>query len=106
MRVLPASKQERFSLLLIPFKVYVIIVPVWFIFVTTDADNPRFGLAEPAGYLLLAYVICIPFFILAALIQFVARWRRAALTSIAFALAAVMFFAILLPVVTRNFWVK
>jgi hypothetical protein len=106
MHILPASRQAWFSLLLFPFRVYVVIVPIWFCLVITDADRPRFGLENSAGYLLLVYAICILFFFLAAVVQFVAHWRRAALTSIAFAVGSAVVFAILLPVVTRNFWVR
>ena len=106
MRILPASKQEWFSLLLFPFKVYVIIVPIWFIYSATEVPNVRYGLAGQSSYVLVAYAICIPFFFLAALIQFVARWRRPAVTSIVFALTAVILFMVMLPAVARNFWEK
>jgi hypothetical protein len=90
MHTLPTSKQERFfSILLLPFKTYVIIASVWLIYAARSVE-----LTGAAGYLLVAYAICIPFFILAALVQFIAHWRRPAFVSISFALVAIIVLAI------------
>jgi hypothetical protein len=105
MHNLPTAKQERFfNLLLLPFKAYVIIAPVWLIYSARNvglagASDFLFG---PSDFLFVAYAICIPFFILAALIQFVAHWRRPAFVSIAFALVAFIVVAILWQLITRS----
>jgi hypothetical protein len=105
MHNLPSSKQERFfNLLLLPFKAYVIIAPVWLIYSARNvgqagASDFLFG---PSDFLLVAYAICIPFFILAALIQFVALWRRPAFVSVSFALVAFIIFAIVWQLIRRS----
>jgi hypothetical protein len=51
---------------------------------------------------LIFYAICIPFFALAALIQFIAHWRRPALISISFALAASIVLVILWQLIASS----
>ena len=92
---LPESKQDWFSLLLLPFKAYVIIAPIWVFYSTSDSYVVRVGLRESSSYVLVAYAICVPFFLLAALIQLSARQRRAAFTSIAFGLGTFVVLVIL-----------
>jgi hypothetical protein len=88
--------QERFfSRLLLPFKVYVIVASFWLIYAVSKAHSEHVVLAGLSAYLLIFYAICIPFFALAGLIQFIAHWRRPALTSITFALAASIVLVIL-----------
>ena len=106
MHVLPKSKQQWFNFVLFPFKAYIIIAPLYVWHVVSQEAVVRYSQAGVMSYILAAYAICIPFFVLASIIQFVARWRRLALTSFAFAAVTIMVFAILLPVVTRNCWVR
>jgi hypothetical protein len=96
----PTDGQERFlSRVLIPFKVYVVVASVWLFYSALEAHSKHIVMAEFSAYLLIIYAICIPFFVLAALIQFVGHWRRRALVSISFALAASIILAILWEII-------
>jgi hypothetical protein len=96
MDILPAFKQERFfSRLLLPFKAYVIVASVWLFYSASEAHSKHIVLAGLSTYLLATYAICIPFFIIAALVQYIAHWRRPALVSISFAMAATIILVIL-----------
>jgi len=96
MHILTTSTQKCvFGRLIFPFKAYVLIAPVWLIYWAVKAPGEHTLLAGLSAYLLVAYAICIPFFCLAALIQFIANWRDSALASISFALAASVVFVIL-----------
>jgi hypothetical protein len=96
MTTLSTPSQERFfRLLLLPFKAYVIIASIWLIYAVSAARSAHVGLGELSGYVLVAYAICVPFFVLAALVQFLAHWRRPALISISFASVAAIILAIL-----------
>jgi hypothetical protein len=88
--MLPASKiQERFfSRLLFPFKAYVIVASVWLFYPALEAHTKHVVFPGLSAYFFVIYATCIPFFIIAALIQFIGHWRRPALISISFALAA------------------
>jgi E3 ubiquitin-protein ligase DOA10 len=88
--------QERFfRRLLLPFKVYVIVASFWLVYAVSKAHSEHVVLAGLSAYLLIFYAICIPFFTIAAVVQFIAHWRRPALVSISFALAASIILAIL-----------
>lgn len=96
MSTLPTPSQERyFRRLLLPFKVYVIVASVWLICSALKARGEHVLLTEFSSYLLMVFAVCIPFFFLAALVQFIYRWHRPAWISIAFALAAATILMIL-----------
>jgi hypothetical protein len=96
MSTLPTPSQERFfGRLLLPFKVYVVVASVWLIYSAVEAHKEHVVPTGLSAYLLMVYAMCIPFFIIAAVVQFVAHWRRPALVSISFALAASIILAIL-----------
>ena len=100
MDISPTVKQERFfSRLLIPFKVYVIGASVWLFYSALDAHSKHVLMTGLPADLLVIYSTCIPFFIFAALIQFIAHWRRQAWVSISFALAASIILAILWQII-------
>jgi hypothetical protein len=100
MEISHGPKQELFfRRLLIPFKAFVIIASAWLFFSTLEAHSKHVLLAGFSAYLLAAYAICIPFFIIAALIQFVAHWRHPALVSISFACGASIILAILWQII-------
>jgi thiol:disulfide interchange protein len=89
MSTLPTPSQERFfRRLLLPFKVYVIFASVWLIYSALKAHSEHVVPTGLSVYLLAAYGICIPYFLIAALIQFIYRWPRPAWISISFALFA------------------
>jgi hypothetical protein len=96
MNISSTPVQERFfRRLLLPFKIYVIGASFWLIYAVSKAHSEHVVLAGLSAYLLIFYATCIPFFAMAALIQFIAHWRRPALVSILFALAASIILAIL-----------
>jgi hypothetical protein len=96
------SQARFFRRLLLPFKVYVIVASIWLIYSVSKAHSEHVVLAGLSGYLLIFYAICIPFFALAALIQFIAHWRRPALISISFALAASIVLVILWQLIASS----
>jgi hypothetical protein len=88
MRVLPANREAWFELLLFPFKAFVVAGPVCF-WIWLAVNGPVKGARTGAGGpVVLGLLVCIPTFLLAALIQFIARRQRAASVSLGFALAA------------------
>jgi hypothetical protein len=96
MNLSPASQQERlFRRLLIPCEAYVIVASVWLFYSASEAHSKHVLLAGLSPYLFITYATCIPFFIIAALLQLIGHWRRAALISISFALAASIILATL-----------
>jgi hypothetical protein len=104
MRIFPRTGQEWLSFLLFPFRAYVVVAPmcllVWLS--VTQGDLIRGGRAEAALPVALGLMICLAVFVLAALIQFIARRRDAALASFWFALAAfLLLYALVLPMCAR-----
>jgi uncharacterized membrane protein len=88
MHALPANRESWFGLLLFPFKAFVVIGPVCF-WIWLAVNGPARGArTEAGGAVVVGLVVCIPVFIVAALIQVIARRRHAALVSLGFALAA------------------
>jgi hypothetical protein len=88
MRVLPANRESWFGLLLYPFKAFVVIGPLCF-FIWLALHGPVKGARTEAGVpVVVGLLLCIPVFILAALIQFIAHRRTAAIVSLGFAVAA------------------
>ena len=103
MNTLPTPSQERsFRRLLLPFKVYVIVASVWLIYAVSKAHSEHVLLAGFSAYVLMVYAICCPFFFLAALIQLFGHWRRPALISISFGLAASIILAILWQLIASS----
>ena len=99
MRIIPTSKQEWWNLLLLPFKAYAVIVPIWcFIY---RSESFRIGEAQMMvmDYIFWGFVLCIPIFTLAALIQVLANQRRPAIVSLVFALAIPVVAFFLLPMI-------
>jgi hypothetical protein len=100
MDISPTAKQERFfRRLLIPFKAYVIVAAVWLFYSALEAHSKHEVLGGLSADLLITYAVCIPFFAIAALVQFIAHWRRPALVSILFAFAASIVLAILWQII-------
>ena len=103
MNTLPTPSQERFfRRLLLPFKVYVIVASVWLIYSVSKAHSEHVVLAGFSADLLIVYAVCSPFFFFAALIQFIAHWRRPALISISFALATSIILVILWKLIASS----
>jgi len=104
MSTLPLPSQERFfGRLLLPFKVYVIVASVWLTYSALKAHSEHVVLTGLSTYLLAFYAICVPFFFLAALAQFIYHWHRAAWISISFALAAAIILVILWQLIGSGF---
>ena len=104
MSTLPTPSQERFfRRLLLPFKVYVIVASVWLIYSALKAHSEHVVLTGLSAYLLVVYAICIPFFFLAALAQFIYHWHRPAWISISFALVAAIVLVILWQLIGSGF---
>lgn len=93
------SQEKFFRRLLLPFKIYVILASIWLIYSVSKAHSEHVVMAGLSAYLLIFYANCIPFFAIAALIQFIAHWRRPALVSILFALSASIILAILWQII-------
>lgn len=96
------SQERFFRCLLLPFKLYVIIASFWLIYAVSRAHNEHVVLAGLSAYLLTAYAVCSPFFFLAALIQFIAHWRRPALVSVSFALATSIILVIVWQIIASS----
>jgi hypothetical protein len=104
MSTLPAPGQERFfGRLLLPFKVYVIVASVWLIYSGLKVHSEHVVLSGLSAFLLVVYAVCIPFFFLAALTQFIYHWHRPAWISIWFALAAAIVLVILWQLIGSGF---
>jgi hypothetical protein len=100
MNISPAAKHERlFRRLLIPFKAYVIVASVCLFYSALEAHSKHEVLGGLSAYLLITYAVFIPFFAIAALVQFIAHWWRPALVSISFAFAASIVLAILWQII-------
>jgi hypothetical protein len=95
----PAKQERFFSRLLIPFKAYVIVASAWLFYSALEAHSKHVVLAGLPAYLLVLYATCIPFFVVAALVQFIAHWRRPAFVSILFALVASIILVILWQII-------
>jgi hypothetical protein len=96
MSFLPASKREWLNLLLFPFKVYVIIIPIWSMIQTQEAFFVREAQMKATDYILASYAASIFIFIFSAIIQFIAHHRRSAGESALFAVAALLALVFLL----------
>jgi hypothetical protein len=97
MNFFPHTKQEWLSHLLIPFRAYVVIVPIWAVIQKQETFYVREAQMKATGFILAGYAICILVFILVALIQFIAHQRRSAWTSVAFAVGSFIALLFLLP---------
>ena len=97
MKILPATKADWFGLALFPFKVFAVIVPIW-MFISAQAPAVVLEAQMDAGeYIILGYALCVPVFIIAAVIQVFAYQWRAALVSIIFAAVTIFLLVTLLP---------
>lgn len=93
MKVLPANRDAWFALLLFPFMAFVLVGPLCFFVWLALTEEPRghWGAnAEAALPVAVGLLVCIPVFILAAMIQFIARRRSAAVESLGFGLMAIV----------------
>ncbi|HXC99180.1 MAG TPA: hypothetical protein VN048_07550 [Verrucomicrobiae bacterium] len=97
MRLFPLSSREKWGLLLFPFKAYVIIVPVWALVLKAEPFYVRAELLQATNCVLEGYALCVPVFILAALIQFLKRQKFTAATSLMFGMATFIILLFLLP---------
>ena len=90
MRALPANRDAWFGLLLFPFKAFVVIGPLFFFtwLVLTEGHRVSGARTEVGGPVVVGLLLCIPVFIIAAIIQFTVHRRAAALVSLGYALAA------------------
>jgi hypothetical protein len=104
MNTLCTKNQERlFRHLLLPFKVYVIVAPILLIHSVWRAHSAQVELGAASDYLLVGCAICVPFFVLAALVQFYAHWRRPALVSFLFAMSTATISVILWQLFVSGF---
>jgi ABC-type polysaccharide transport system permease subunit len=87
MRILPTSKQEWLHMLWLPFKTYAVIFPIWCLIYASESFRVREAQMPFMGYTWLVFMLCVPVFTLAALIQVLANQRQAAIVSLVFALA-------------------
>jgi hypothetical protein len=94
---LQSSRQIWPSLLLFPFKVYVIIIPVWGVLQMHEPFVVREAQSRTNHYILAAYAGCVLIFVFAAIMQFVTHRRRLAVRNALFAAATFLALAFLLP---------
>lgn len=100
MNVLPNTKREWVELLLIPFMVYVLAMPIWLCVWRVAADS--FLTRDMWHYERFIfgrwYYLCLVVFCISGAIQWRCGWRRAALVSFLFAVATIIIlFSYLLP---------
>jgi hypothetical protein len=89
MKRLPANSEVWISLVSFPFKAYLVVAPLLFLFwqqFQSDA-YPRGVRADFARYIDGGFIVCIGFFLVAATVQFWIRKRGAALQSFLYAVA-------------------
>lgn len=97
MNFFPRTKQEWLSHLVFPFRAYVVIVTIRAVIQNHETYYVRETQEKAAAFIMAGYVICILVFIFAAVIQFIARQRRSAWTSIVFAVGSFITLYFLLP---------
>ena len=83
MRITPTTRRGWFALLLLPFQVYVVAMPLWFKVweVMTREIRFRYMVAEEVHKMLPIYGACLWVFIIAWIIQIGAGWKRGAVVS-------------------------
>jgi hypothetical protein len=102
MRILPSSKQEWGNLLLLPFKAYAVIFPIWCFIYRSESFRVREAQMFFVGCAFWTFVLCVPVFTLAALIQVLANQRQPAIVSLVFALAIPLSAYFLLPMIVLS----
>ena len=99
MRFTPDTRQGWFRFLLFPFKAYVIIAPISLMLCRGSTEGRRFrgATAEAAFPIALGLTLCVIVFVIAAIIQLIARRPRVALDSFVFAVATSLLLLEVLP---------
>jgi glucan phosphoethanolaminetransferase (alkaline phosphatase superfamily) len=110
MHILPKTKREWVELSLIPFMVYVLVIPIWLrvwrVLAETSTsysflhgDRISRAIWHDERFIFGRwYFLCFAVFCIAGIIQFYFRWRRAALVSFIFAAVTIeILFLYLLP---------
>src|ERR1051325_10078526 len=99
MKFFPANKQERWMLLIFPFKTYVVLAPVFFFVWDTATEGYRFRGARETAATIIAFgdIFCLFIFVVAGLILLVARWRNVTITTFLVALATFIMLIFWLP---------
>ena len=77
MRILPTDRKWS-SLVLLPFKAYMVVAPfcLFFLKLATDGHRTKYGLADAAAIVLLGYLLCSVVFVLVAVILFFTHRRE------------------------------
>jgi hypothetical protein len=101
MRAFPSNRREWLAFLFFSFKAYVVTAPVFFF--VWDAVRSGHGnfhgdiRADFAAGIAAGYLICLLFFIIATLVQFIGHRRDAALASFLFVVAIIVILYFWLP---------
>ena len=90
MHLIPHTRQEWLRLLVFPFRAFVLVAPAGlFIWLSaTEGHRIRGARGEAALPVALGLMICVGVLLVAALVEFIARRRDAALVNVGFATAA------------------
>jgi hypothetical protein len=96
MNILPASKQAWLTFALFPIKAIAIIVPIWVIIISGQSYYVREAYYRTTGLAMWGDALCVPIFIAAAIVQYFAGRRSAAVTNIVFAIGVAIGWVLLL----------
>jgi cbb3-type cytochrome oxidase subunit 1 len=99
MHIIPHTRQEWGRFILFPFRAFVVVAPICLLIWlgATEGHRIRGARAEAAFPVALGLILCVHVFLVAALIQLMARRREAAFLSFAFGFAAFLVMYLLLP---------
>lgn len=99
MKIFPATSRERWSLLLFPFRAYIVVGPLFFFFwdLATSGHRFRTDYCAVANLILSGFICCLFVFTAAGLVLFFARRRADAITNFAFALLVFTIFLLWSP---------
>jgi hypothetical protein len=97
MRVFPSSGEEKLDFLLFPFKVYVIIIPIWAFLMKQAPFSVRSPAITLTQWVLVGYALCVLVLIVGGVIQLLTKRRRPAAINLLFGTAGFIALFYLLP---------
>jgi hypothetical protein len=101
MRIFPASYEAWTDFLLFPFKAYTVVAIFLFLISQSLPRPSRLGGTYAEAYIMMGYLLCFLVLLIAAVAQLLSGSHKKAISSIAFALAALIIFWVCAPLLAN-----